>query len=72
MFSVGIEVEHRLKIGKQIRKLLRHQTIRRRFFHIAESYNVQVKTLQFDFSNPDGYDDLKEELKELDIGVLGE
>jgi len=35
-----------------------------------ESFGVKAKTLQFDFSQNNAYDKLKEELKDLDIGLL--
>lgn len=33
-------------------------------------FNVKIKTVPFDFSSPEGYEFIKDELKGLDIGVL--
>jgi len=37
---------------------------------IEEAYGVKVKYMVFDFSKPDGYDTIDDQLKDLDVGVL--
>ena len=33
---------------------------------------MEVKTIQYDFTDPDSYDKIGEQLKGLEIGILGD
>ena len=37
---------------------------------IKERYGVETKVIQFDFATPDGYDLIKDEISDLDVGIL--
>ncbi len=37
----------------------------------GEAYNVDVKTIAFDFGAYDGYEKIEKELKDMEIGILG-
>ena len=41
------------------------------YFHTG-SYNVEIKTIAYDFSDTNSYDKISQQLKDMDIGVLGE
>ena len=39
--------------------------------YLESTFGVQTKIICVDFSNDDIYEDIKQELNELDIGILG-